>query len=78
MKLSELLSELEAAVANLKEKEAAERRASADTTQVRNEVNNLQKSIDAEMAKLKREASWNTDWHSQRNGAPIPAPGCEA
>lgn len=76
MKLTELLAELEAANENLKEKEAAERRASSDTTQARNEVNNLQKSIDAEMAKLKKEASWNTDWHSERTRPTLPAPGC--
>lgn len=67
MKLAELLAELEAATKNLKERQAEERVASGNTTQARNEVNNLQKSIDAEMAKLKKEAEWNTDWHSQRD-----------
>lgn len=75
MKLSELLAELEEANKRLKDAKFAESQASSRTTQVLNEVNNLQKSIDAEMAKIKGAAEWNTDWHSQRARAMKPAPG---
>lgn len=68
MKLSELLSELDLANDRLKEATMAESAASSRTTQARNEVNNLQKSIDVEVTKLQEAAAWNTDWHSQRHG----------
>ena len=66
-KLTDLLAELEKATATLKDKEAAERAASSETTHARNIVSNLQKSIDAEMGKLKDAATWSTEWHSQRS-----------
>lgn len=72
-KLTELLAELEKANRVLKEAEASESRARSDCCNARNIVNNLQKSIDAEMEKLKKEAAWNTDWHGRLNrGISVP------
>lgn len=64
--LADLLEVLARRTEALKNAVERERQASSDTTACRNQLNETQKAIDAEVAKLKRNAEWNTEWHSQR------------
>ena len=65
-KLTELLAALAAENEVLKDAVSAESAARSACTEARNRVNKLQKDIDAEMAKVKDSAGWDTDWASAR------------
>lgn len=45
------------------EKEAIEKRMTAAT----NRLNDAQKTFDEAVAQIKKDAPWNTKWHSERN-----------
>ena len=45
------------------EKKAIERRMTAAT----NRLNDAQKTFDEAVAQIKKDAPWNTKWHSERN-----------
>lgn len=64
--MDELFKAYREASRELDEAEASERAAASRATNARNKVNDLQKKIDAEMLRVKGEASWNTNWHSER------------
>lgn len=64
--MDELFKAYREASKELDEAEASERAAASRSINARNKVNDLQKKIDAEMTKLRQDAKWNTDWHSER------------
>jgi hypothetical protein len=66
MTLPELFAEYRKATEALDAAEKAEGVARSRATQCRNEVNNLQKKIDAEIEKERKEARWDTDWAAKR------------
>jgi len=64
MKLAELLVQLDQANFDLKEAASRTSAAQSDETIARNHVNELQKEIDAQIAALRGNAGWQTDWHT--------------
>lgn len=64
--LAQLFNDLHTAAVGLMEAEKEERVAASNTTYRRNEVNSIQKAIDAEMKKLRESAPRGTDWADRK------------
>lgn len=66
------LAELDAAHAHHAECEAENRATSSRLTSAVNRLNQAQKTVDEQIARLKKErAPWNTDWSSRTKGVAV-------
>lgn len=70
--LTDLSTELNAAMAAHSEAEEHSKAADRELSTARNRLNAAQKALDAAMDEMRSKAPWNTEWHSKRHpGQPV-------